>query len=176
MLPDRTLKATHLTAPDPSALAFYRLPPHKLTNTLKDGLLSKAWKHATGELPPPKPLEIHSADSNLGGLFPPGSPLLHRYDSHWPGAPFLLVPSDRHDEHYSNKPPSMRHFRSFQMVPWLRAHPRVHIQSPPSPLASTTTPPTQSLSRGCLSSSGLPRYQLRWQQLSRLTRLPEAMF
>ena len=140
------------------------------------GFLSKAWKHATGELPPPKPLEIHSADSNLGGLFPPGSPLLHRYDSHWPGAPFLLVPSDRHDEHYSNKPPSMRHFCSFQMVPSLRAHPRVHIQSPPSPLASNTTPPTQSLSRGCLSSSGLPTYQLRWQQFSRLTRLPEAMF
>lgn len=87
--------------------------------TLKDGLLNTGLPeqgletYATGELPPPKPLEIHSADSNLGGLFPPGSPLLHRYDSHWPGAPFLLVPSDRHDEHYSNKPPSMRHFRSF---------------------------------------------------------------
>ena len=125
-------------------------------NTLKDGLLNtglpeQGLETCTGELPPPKPLEIHSADSNLGGLFPPGSPLLHRYDSHWPGAPFLLVPSDRHDEHYSNKPPSMRHFCSFQMVPSLRAHPRVHIQSPPSPLASNTTPPTQSLSRGCLS-------------------------
>lgn len=85
-----------------------------------------AWNQDIGELPRPKTLEIKSAGINLGGLSPSGSPLLHCYDSHWPGAPFLLVPSDRHDEHYSNKPRSMKHFCNFQLVPSLRAHPRVH--------------------------------------------------
>ena len=129
--------------------------------TLKDGLwiqgfLSKAWKHATGELPPPKPLEIHSADSNLGGLFPPGSPLLHRYDSHWPGAPFLLVPSDRHDEHYSNKPPSMRHFVAFRW--YRRCGPAQGCTFNPHPLHWQATPPRPPrVSAG--DASPLDRYQ-----------------
>lgn len=121
------------------------------TGLPEQGLQTGHWR-----TPPPKPLEIQSVDINLGGLSPPpGSPLLHGYDSHWPGAPFLLVPPACHDEHYSNKPRSMKHFCSFQLVPSLWAHPRVHLQSPPSPPASKTNPPTQSLRWGRLSSFGI---------------------
>lgn len=133
-----------------------------------------AWNHDIGELPPPKTLEIKSAGINLGGLSPSGSPLLHCYDSHWPGAPFLLVPSDRHDEHYSNKPRSMRHFCNFQLVPSLRAHPRVnsvpalstsqqHQPIPPRVSAGRAFPPRLPTIPTPTATSatfpGLPDYQ-----------------
>ena len=55
------------------------------TGIPEQGLETGHWRTP----PPPKPLEIQSADINLGGLSPPpGSPLLHCYDAHWPGAPF----------------------------------------------------------------------------------------
>lgn len=39
-------------------------------------------------------------------------------------------------------------FRNLQLVPSLQAHPRVHIQSPPSPQASKTTPPHPESQQG----------------------------
>lgn len=132
----------------------------------------------TGELPPPKTLEIKSAGINIGGLSPSGSPLLHCYDSHWPGAPFLLVPSDRHDEHYSNKPRSMRHFSNFQGVPSLWPHPRVHSIPTLSTRQATPTRPTQSLGRESLSSkiTNNTDSNSNFGNFPRLTRLPEARF
>lgn len=133
------------------------------------GFLSKAWKQNTGELPP-KPLEIQSsADINLGGS-PPGSPLLHCYDSYWPGAPVLLVPSARHDEHYSNKPRSMRHFCNLPLESLLQAHPRVHIQFPPSPQASHTNPPQPESPQGVHFLRHYQQYRLQL----RLQLLPQA--
>lgn len=141
------------------------------------GFLSKAWNHALGELPPPKTLGIKSAGINLGGLCPSGSPLLHCYASHWPGAPCLLVPSDRHDEHYSNKPRSMRHFCNFQVVPAPRAHPKVPRIPPPSPPASNTSPPHPRVSAGRAFPPQLPTIPTPTATsgtFPRLTSLPEA--
>lgn len=126
-----------------------------------------AWNHDIGELPPPKTLEIKSAGINLGGLSPSGSPLLHCYDSHWPGAPFLLVPSDRHDEHYSNKPRSMRHVCNFQLVPSLRAHPRVH--SVPTLSTSNTNPSHPESQQGEPFLQDYQQYRLQ-QQLRPLSQ------
>lgn len=69
------------------------------------------------------------------------------YDSHWPGAPCLLVPSGRRDEHYGNKPRSMR---DSQLVPSLRAQPRVPVQSRPLHRPATPARPTR-LGRDSLS-------------------------
>lgn len=148
-----------------------------MTASCIQGFLSRAWNHDIGELPPPKTLEIQSAGINLGELAPSGSPLLHCYDSHWPGAPFLLVPSDHHDEHDSNKPWSTGSFVNSQLVPSLRAQPRVHIQSPPSPQATPTRPThrqgRESLSSKVTSNTGSNK---DFSSFPRLTRLPEAMF
>lgn len=85
------------------------------------------------------------------------------------------MPSARHDEHYSNKPPSMRHLRSFQLVPWPRAHPG---GAHPRPTPSTCKPPTHPESQQgrplLLQDYQQYRLQQGLEQLPGLTRLPEA--
>lgn len=150
----------HTSAGGPWCICFglFKTVPSKggSLKTSNDGLLSKAWNHDTGELPPPKTLEIKSAGINIGGLSPSGSPLLHCYDSHWPGAPFLLVPSDRHDEHYSNKPRSMRHFSNF-FKGYHRCGPTQGcIQYPPSPPGKQHQPAPPRVSAGRAFPPKLP--------------------
>lgn len=141
-------KQIHASAggPDASDSAFKIAPSEAHLKPLKEGLLhaglpSKAWRHASGELPPPKTGNAICSHQLRRALSSWASLLLCLASLARP--PRLLVPSGRRDEHSGNKPRSMRPLCGSQLVPALRAQPHpLHQQAthPPTPTSRSRLP------------------------------------